>query len=350
MEQPGPAPLVFVIAGTGGGFNADINQSLARILYAAGFHVIGLPNPTPIRTSPSTPRPPACRVVSRTTPSTFTGRCRRPTRWSRTGSRSPASNLTGYSLGATYSAFLAELDLREKVFNFNRVLLLNPAVSVFASVGLVDGMLLTDTPEERNNVREFINTVLTAFGRLYRGGEPVDFSGDFHLPRTYTELDLSATEIEKLIGVAFRLSANTMAFTSDVLAETGVIVPKGTILTRDHAAGTLLPALAGVQLHALLRGNLHAVLRRRGAGPRSGADDRRRRSRRDRALSRQRQQCRRHHQRRRPDPAAADFAFLERVFDDRLVIYPIGGHCGNYRQRDVAARIQDYFRAAELGQ
>ena len=45
-----------------------------------------------------------------------------------------------------------------------------------------------------------------------------------------------------------------------------------------------------------------------------------------------------------------DFAFLERVFDDRLVIYPIGGHCGNYRQRDVAARIQDYFRAAELGQ
>ncbi len=44
VEQPGPAPLVFIIAGTGGSFNADKNQELARILYAAGFHVIGLPN------------------------------------------------------------------------------------------------------------------------------------------------------------------------------------------------------------------------------------------------------------------------------------------------------------------
>ncbi len=348
VEQPGPAPLVFVIAGTGGAFNADINQSLARILYAAGFHVIGLPNPTH----------PNFTVNASTTG--VPGRLKddavdlyraMQAAYKMVEDRIEVTsiNLTGYSLGATYSAFLAELDSREKALNFNRVLLLNPAVSVFASVGLVDGMLLTDTAEERNNVREFINTVLTAFGRLYKGGEPVDFSGDF-IYRTYTELDMSASEIEKLIGVAFRLSANTMAFTSDVLAETGVIVPKGTVLTSttplEHYYlrsqqysftryfediytpffAARVPGLTAEQMIA--DADLAAIesylAGADNVGVITNADD---------LILR-----------------AQDFEFLERVFDDRLVIYPIGGHCGNYRQRDVAARIQNYFRAAEMGQ
>ncbi|MEZ5862063.1 MAG: hypothetical protein R3D28_24370 [Geminicoccaceae bacterium] len=348
VQQPGPAPLVFVIAGTGGGFNADINQSLARILYAAGFHVIGLPNPTH----------PNFTVNASTTG--VPGRLKDDAvdlyramqaayEMVRDRIEVTSVNLTGYSLGATYSAFVAELDSREKVFNFDRVLLLNPAVSVFASVGLVDGMLLTNTPEERNNVRDFINTVLAAFGRLYRGGEPVDFSGDF-IYRTYTELDLSANEIEKLIGVAFRMSANTMAFTSDVLAGTGVIVPKGTTLTsitplepyylrsqefsftryfEDIYTPYFAAAVPGLTAEQMIADADLAAIEPYLAGAANvgvitNADD---------LILR-----------------PQDFAFLERVFADRLVIYPIGGHCGNYRQRDVAARIQSYFRAAELGQ
>jgi hypothetical protein len=31
------------------------------------------------------------------------------------------------------------------------------------------------------------------------------------------------------------------------------------------------------------------------------------------------------------------------VFAGRSTIYPTGGHCGNYMQRDVAARIIDFF-------
>ena len=163
--------------------------------------------------------------------------------------------------------------------------------------------------------------------------------------------DMVALEkIEKLIGVAFRLSANTMAFTSDVLAETGVIVPKGTILTATTPLepyylrsqefsftryfeeiytpyfAAAVPGLTAEQMIA--DADLAAIERYLASASNVGvitnADD---------LILR-----------------PQDFAFLERVFDDRLVIYPIGGHCGNYRQRDVAARIQDYFRAAELGQ
>lgn len=46
---------------------------------------------------------------------------------------------------------------------------------------------------------------------------------------------------------------------------------------------------------------------------------------------------------------AQDLAFLERVFAGRAAIDPTGGHCGNYRQRDVARRIQAFFRDGTLG-
>ena len=48
---------------------------------------------------------------------------------------------------------------------------------------------------------------------------------------------------------------------------------------------------------------------------------------------------------------ADNHEFLERVFPgERSAIYPTGGHCGNYLQRDVAAYIQAFFRSADLSQ
>lgn len=49
------APLVFLIAGTGGSFNTDTNRLLARVLHDAGFHVLGLPSPTPPSPTPPSP-------------------------------------------------------------------------------------------------------------------------------------------------------------------------------------------------------------------------------------------------------------------------------------------------------
>jgi hypothetical protein len=43
-----------------------------------------------------------------------------------------------------------------------------------------------------------------------------------------------------------------------------------------------------------------------------------------------------------------DLDFLERVFAGRAAIFPTGGHCGNYRQLDVALRIQGFFDAETL--
>ena len=348
VQQEGPAPLVFVIAGTGGGFNADINSELSAILWAAGFHVIALPNPTHpnFAVNASTTGVPGrlkddavdlYRVMR-------AARAMVEDRIEVTG-----FGLTGYSLGATYAAFVAELDSREHAFDFDRVLLLNPSVSVFASVGLVDAMLEMQTPEQRRAVRDFIEDVLTAFGNLYSNEDQVDFSGDF-IYRTYTDLELRERDIEKLIGLAFRLSAANLAFTGDVLGRTGVIVPADVRLTSTSPLGQyyaiaqpysftdyferiytpyfarLNPGLTPERMiaDADLRAIEPFLEKATNIGVITNEDD---------LIL-------------RPE----DFLFLEQVFQDRLVMYPTGGHCGNYRQRDVAKRIQDYFRAGEPGQ
>jgi hypothetical protein len=194
------------------------------------------------------------------------------------------------------------------------------------------------------DIRRFIDRVVGAFGQLYvDSSTPIAFSGDF-VYRVHTAMQLPAADFEKLIGIAFRLSAASLVFTSDVVSGTGNIVPAGTklgttssltpywldsrqigfesyldrIVAPYHAARTppldrdgliaafdlasIAPFLAGSQKIAAITAEDDFILR--------------------------------------PE----DFAFLERTLGDRLVLYPTGGHCGNFRQRDVALRIQRFFR------
>jgi hypothetical protein len=267
-------------------------------------------------------------------------------RW-RAGSRSPAFHLTGYSLGATHAAFVAGLDAREGTLGLERVLLLNPAVSEFASMRIVDAMLRIHEAEDRAAVRRFIDDVLAAFGRLYQEAEPIDFAGDF-LYRTYRLLALPARDLEKLVGLAFRLSAANLLFTSDVVADTRVLVPAGTRLTatssltefylqarergfEDYFESLYAPFLAAAQpglmpAQIIADADLAAIAGFLGTASHVGvitSED-------DFIL--------------RPQ----DLDFLERVFAGRAAIFPTGGHCGNYRQLDVALRIQGFFDAETL--
>ncbi len=45
-RQPGPAPLMFIISGTGASYSAGKSETLKRIFYGAGYHVVQLSSPT----------------------------------------------------------------------------------------------------------------------------------------------------------------------------------------------------------------------------------------------------------------------------------------------------------------
>ncbi len=79
VYQKQRAPLVFLIAGTGGSFNTDTNRLLAQVLYDAGLHVLGLAVADPPELHRQRARRPASPAAWRTTRATSTAPCGWPT-------------------------------------------------------------------------------------------------------------------------------------------------------------------------------------------------------------------------------------------------------------------------------
>ncbi len=46
LQQKGPAPLIFLVAGTGSSFHSANMQVMQKAFYRAGYHVISLSSPT----------------------------------------------------------------------------------------------------------------------------------------------------------------------------------------------------------------------------------------------------------------------------------------------------------------
>lgn len=337
--QRRPAPLLFVLAGTGSSYDSANCRFVQKVFHRAGFHVVTLSSPTypNFVVSASTTQVPgyiphdvADLYQAMDAIATTIGR-----------ERITSFHLTGYSLGGTQAAFLAELDTREKRFGFARVLLLNPAVSLMSSAIVLDN-LLVDNVADRADAARRVAALVQELSEAYRDSDDVNFGDDFlfalHGGRTF-----SPTELKVLIGVAFRLSLANMVFASDVATGAGYIVPRGHRVERHESLSPYLDASVGVsfedyireyllpflQFHdptmtrekaiaacslqsiaSFLQGNEHVRVM-------TNADD--------------------------PILTADDFSFLAQTFGSRLTLYPVGGHCGNLRYKDNIAAMLDFF-------
>ena len=178
------APLIFNIAGTGAGHNSSLMKVMQRAFYQAGFHVISLPSPTHsnfIVSASSTGVPGRVeddaadlyRVMELA--------------YERVKDRIEVSEfyLTGYSLGGWQAAFVAHLDEEAQVFDFSKVLLINPPVSLFSSIRILDHMLTDNVPGGTAGIDDFFDRVFNAFIQVYRDHEFTNFGEDF-LYRAYT--------------------------------------------------------------------------------------------------------------------------------------------------------------------
>jgi hypothetical protein len=231
IRQKDPAPLIFLIAGTGAGFNSPKMQLMQKAFYRAGYHVISISSPT----HPNF-------IVAAST-SGVPGHLEEDsadlykvmqTIWQKHQKKMEVTDfyLTGYSLGAAQSAFIAKLDEQEKAFNFRKVLLINPPVSLYNSVLILDELLEHNIPGGLDNFDAFYKRIVNAFADVYANGENVEFNNDF-LYRAYQyRKPQSDDPLEALIGISFRISSENMVFTSDVLTKAGYVVPKNLVLRR----------------------------------------------------------------------------------------------------------------------
>jgi hypothetical protein len=249
-------------------------------------------------------------------------------------------NMTGYSLGGFNAAFVAKLDEERQTFNFRRVLLINPPVSLYNSISLLDRMS-DNIPGGVDNFDKFFNQLVSGFTEVYKQSD--DDLGDDFLYKAYESLDLQNEELAALIGVSFRLSSGSMVFIADVMADYGYAKPKGLELGRyddlapyrqvlyrtgftDYYHEFFYPYYKEEQPDISRDDFINAVSLESIADYLGGSDKFRVMHNADDIIL---------------EPGEIDF--FPKVFGDRALIYPHGGHCGNMNYKDNVAHMVSVF-------
>jgi pimeloyl-ACP methyl ester carboxylesterase len=226
--QEQKAPLVFLIAGAGASDRASKLLTMMKALYQAGFHVITLPSPTNANFIISASQGSVPGDLTEDAADLYRAM---ETVWKKVQGDIEVSsfNLCGYSLGGSQAAFVAKLDEERRVFNFRKVLMINPPVSLYSSVTTIEEML-KQIPGGPKKQGIFFNRMLSRFSQYYRYGNFVAINDDF-LYSVYTEGLYSHEETGGLIGLTFRINLAGVIFSSDVMTNSGYVVPKNRVLS-----------------------------------------------------------------------------------------------------------------------
>jgi hypothetical protein len=340
--QDGEAPLLFLIAGTGGAHDSGRMRTLEKVFYTYGFHVVSLSSPTHpsfIVTASSTGVPGFLERDARDLYRVMELSWERLRGWV----RADGFYLAGYSLGGAHSAFVARLDEDRRAFGFRRVLLVNPPVSLYNSVRILDDMLVNNIEGGLDNLESFVDDTTRKFMHIYKTMGYIEFNDDFFY-KVYERFPLENQRLAALVGLSFRFSAMNMTFTSDVVANAGLIVPlqktlalsdsltryfEDTLRTSftDYFHGLLYPHFARLEpglteRELKRRASLHEVadyLRSSSKTVYVGTAD-------DIIL------------------APGEIDFLREVFGERAIVYPRGGHCGSMFHRDFVQSMIDLLQ------
>jgi hypothetical protein len=336
--QDHKAPLIFLIAGTGSNHKSAKLETLMKAFWQAGYHVITLPSPTHsnfiINASHS-------HIPGELTEDAADLYWAMENAWLKVKDDIEVSDfyVGGYSLGATQAAFVSKLDEEKKSFNFKRVLMINPAVNLYDSVSRIEATL-EKIPGGPKKVNTFFNNMMKLFLTIYEEGDYVEFNGEF-LYGVYQSGMLTPEEGGGLIGIAFRIASGSMIFTSDVMTNSGYVVPKNRVLEStshlrdymrvsnhlsfiDYFNEYFYPYFAkkrpGLTKEALIQSlGLKSIEPYLKGNPKFNVMT----NANDFILS------------------DADRDYLKQLFGERTVIYPVGGHLGNLEYVENIKQMQE---------
>ena len=339
--QKKSAPLIFLIAGTGASHNGRTNKQMARAFYQAGFHVVSLSSPTFPNFVIAASRTGVPGHAEHDAEDIYRAMEKIHTLLLDVDDiEITGFNLTGYSLGGFNSAYVAKLDEQRKSFNFEHVLLINPPVSLYNSISLLDRMA-ENIPGGVDNFNLFFEDLVRGFGEVYkRSGSDL---GDNFLYDAYQAMDLKDEELAALIGVAFRLSSGSMAFASDVMTNFGYVKPKEMELTRYTNLQTFNRVVTRLGFTDYYHEYFYPYYRdNENVGSRDAfvkseslthIQDYLRNSSKITVMHNEDDII--------LEPGEIDF--FRDVFGERAKIYPYGGHCGNMSYRDNVAHMINTF-------
>ncbi len=335
--QDKPAPLVIVIAGTGSDGNSASQARLRAILYGAGYHVLTMPSPT------------FPRFITAASSTGVSGDLMQDGRdlyaaaqaiLARLPPRAQVSevHIIGYSLGGANAAIVKALDATEHHLNIHRAVMINPPVSLFASLQRLDLLFAQSIGPGEAGVEQLYRRLYARLANFYRASEQM------HVETTDMYSAIGAVlrtdaDFAAAIALVFRLDLMNMFYAGDLYARTGAILdpqhpPKASDSTseigRELRTRTFAEYLdkvffpyylahrPGATRESLVAENQLAVIE-----PQLRAD---------------------------PDYYALtnaddlildadELAWLRATLGDRIVVYPHGGHLGNLGERQQAADL-----------
>jgi len=338
------APVIFMIAGTGAGYDSAKMKMMQKAFFQTGFHVVALSSPTHpnfIVSASSSGMPGDIRSDAADLYNVMEKMLQR----SKKKELISDFYLTGYSLGGSQAAFVAKLDEERKIFNFKKVLMINPALNIYDSAVKLDKMLVDNIPGGMDHFDDFYTKLIGNITESYVHGDFVDLSYDFFYS-AYHEILPTPEEGKALIGFSFRISLVNLLFTSDVMTNSGYIVPKNLKLSRtdslteyckvatrgngfrEYVENIIYPAFEarepGLTLREFVdRSSLRTIegyLKKSSKiGLVTNVDD--------------------------FILADGDVEYFKQVFGSRAKIYPRGGHCGNMDYKDNVAYMIDFFKS-----
>jgi hypothetical protein len=339
--QKQKAPLVFLIAGAGSSDRAPKLLTMMKAFYQAGFHVITLPSPSHANFIISASQSGIPGDLTEDAADLYRVM---ETAWKEVEGDIEVSSfqLCGYSLGASQAAFVAKLDEERRVFNFRKVLMINPPVSLYGSVTRIEEML-KQIPGGPKKQGIFFNRMLSRFSQFYRYGNFVAINDDF-LYAMYTENIFSNEETGGLIGLTFRINLAGMIFASDVMTNSGYVVPKNRVLSPTDSIYDYFLVSTHLSFYDYFNEYFYPYFQKRRPGLtkqaliesqslrsiegylKSSAKIGVMANENDFILTRD------------------ELEYLRQLFAERAKIYQRGGHLGNLEYKDNLAYMVDFFK------
>jgi hypothetical protein len=343
--QKHKAPLVFLIAGAGSNDRSSKLITMMKALYVAGFHVIAMPSPSH-----------ANFIVSASqsgVPGDLTEDSRdlyhaMEVAWKKVSGDIEVSAfyLGGYSLGGTEAAFVAKLDEERQVFNFRKVLMINPAVSIYGSVTRIEDML-KQIPGGPKKQGFFFNRMLSKFSEYYSYGNFVAINDDF-LYSIYAEKLFTPAETAGLIGLTFRINLAGMIFASDVITKSGYVVPKNRVLKPSDSLSDYFLVSSHLSFYDYLNEYFYPYFQKKRPGLTKDA-----------FLESLSLRSIEGYLKSNPKFGAmanendfiltkAELDYLKQLFGEHTKVYPRGGHLGNLEYKENLAYMVAFFQEKEV--
>jgi len=220
--QDHPAPLAIVISGTGSDGNTAKISTLRGALYGAGYHVLTMPSPTFPGFVVAASSTGVAGDLMQDGHDLYAAMQQVVAHLPRKV-RVTEIDLLGYSLGGANAAVVKSIDQEAGKLKIHRVLMIDPPVSLFASVGRLDKLFAASIGTGDDAIEDLYRRLYAQLANLYRASDRVQIDQSFLLGAAATALRTDQ-EFSAAIALSFRIDLVNMFFAGDLYAGTGVVV------------------------------------------------------------------------------------------------------------------------------